>query len=138
MNRARICQKCGAHYSKKQATAVLTDPGYDRGHNNAEPPAFELGCPECGSIFFDIDGEFCAGCGEWMEEVHAIDECGDRICKDCFKDLRGDRIYLVACPTCRRIVDTTMMNTNGKTCLHCQFDTIQAQMKDIINQLKTD
>ena len=136
MKHARKCQGCGIHYSEDEAVAVQTDPGYDKGHNDAEPPSYEPGCPTCKSIHSDIDGEFCESCGEWMETVHAIDEDDDHLCEACFKILRDDRIYLVACPTCHRIVDFTMLRTDGKTCLHCQFDEIQAQIKNIINQMR--
>lgn len=136
MKHARKCQDCGLHYSENDAVAVQTDPGYDRGHNDAEPPSYEPGCPSCESIHYDIDGEFCESCGEWMEKPFAIDG-KFRICEPCYASTPDNEAsYLTVCPTCRRIIDTTMMNTNGKTCLHCQFDAIHEQIKDINNTLR--
>lgn len=123
MKHARKCQDCGIHYSENDAVSVQTDPGYDRGHNDAEPPSYAPGCPACNCIHYDIDGEFCESCGEWMEKPFAIDE-SDRICENCFESAKSFSVYRIACPTCRRVIDRTMMNTDGKTCLHCQIDAI--------------
>ena len=135
MKYARKCQGCGIHFSKNDAVSVQTDPGYDRGHNDAQPPEYEDGCPSCNSIHYDIDGEFCESCGEWMAKPFAIDP-NDRICQGCFEFLKDAEPYLIPCPTCRRVIDFTMLRTDGKTCLHCQFDTILAQIKDISNALR--